>query len=43
MIEQQLHAQEGGSAKVINGGVGISNDEKTTKNSKIEVSNENQQ
>lgn len=43
MIEQQLLAQGGGSANVIKGSVGISSDEKTTKNSKIEVSNENQQ
>jgi flagellar protein FlgJ len=43
MIEKQLLAQEGGSAKVIKGSVGISSDEKTTKNSTNEVSNENQQ
>jgi flagellar protein FlgJ len=43
MIERQLLAQEGGSTKVIKGSVGISSDEKTAKNSTIEVSHENQQ
>ena len=43
IIERQLLAQEGGSDKVIKGSVGIPNDEKTTKTSKIEVSHENQQ
>jgi len=43
IIEQQLLAHEGGSDKVKQGRVGISSDEKTTKTSKIEVSNENQQ
>lgn len=43
MIERQLLAQEGGGGKVIKGSVGISRDEKKTKNSKIEVPNENQQ
>jgi flagellar protein FlgJ len=43
MIERQMLAQDGGSAKVIKGSVGISSNEKTTKNSTIEDSNENQQ
>ena len=43
MIEQQLLTHEGGSSKVVKASVGISRDEKTTKNSTIEVSHENQQ